>query len=115
MATTKLNNFYRGDTRDFAMTFTSNDVAYNITGAKVYFTLKKSKNDTDAQAVLQKTVTSHTDPTAGKTTLSLSKTDTNIQPGRYFYDFQVITSGGGVYTFLSGDVEVLEDVTRSST
>lgn len=78
MATTKINNFYRGDTVSYAMTFTTNSVAMDITGATIWFTLKKSRNDTDAQAVLQKELTSHSDPTHGITTMSLTSTDTNI-------------------------------------
>lgn len=115
MATTKLNNFYRGDTRDYALTFTSNSVAYNITGATVWFTLKKDRNDADSEAVLQKSISSHSDPTNGKTTLSLTSTDTAIEAGRYFYDFQIKTASGSIITFLSGTVDVLEDVTRTTS
>jgi hypothetical protein len=115
MATTKINNFYRGDTVSYAMTFTTNSVAMDITGATIWFTLKKSRNDTDAQAVLQKELTSHSDPTHGITTMSLTSTDTNIPCGRYFYDFQVKTLSGNIFTFLSGTVDVLEDVTRSTS
>lgn len=114
MATTKLNNFYRGDTCSYALTFTSNSVAMDITGATIWFTLKKNRADADSLAALQKTLTEHSDPTHGITTLSLTKTDTNIQTGKYFYDFQLKTLSGDIFTFLSGVVEVLEDTTRSS-
>jgi hypothetical protein len=113
MATTKLNDFYRGDTRDYALTFTSNGAAYNISGATIWFTLKKNRLDADTQAALQKTLTQHSDPSHGITTLSLTASDTAIEPGRYFYDFQVKTQSGVIITFLSGVVNVLEDVTRT--
>lgn len=115
MATTKLNNFYRGDSRDYALTFTSNSVAYNITGSTIWFTLKKDRTDPDTEAALQKTLTVHSDPTHGITTLSLTSTDTAIEPGRYFYDFQFKAQSGTIITFLSGTVDVLEDVTRTIT
>lgn len=112
---TNISNFYRGDTNTIGLTITSNSIAYDITGSTIWFTLKKNKNDADSQASLQKEVTSHTNPSGGITAITLSATDTNIQPGKYFYDIQMKTSGGEIYTLASGTVEVLEDVTRSTS
>ena len=72
------------------VTFTDEDgVAVNITGYTVYFTVKRNINDTDAEALISKTITSHTTPISGITTLTLSQTDTDLVPRNYVYDLQL--------------------------
>jgi hypothetical protein len=77
----------------------NNDLAYDITvkedGAAVditdwtiYFTVKASKNDPDGDAIIQKTITSHTTPLSGLSALSILAADTaDKEPGDYYYDF----------------------------
>lgn len=51
---------------------------------------------TDADAIMKKTITSHTDPTHGKTLLILSASDTNIEPGDYIHDCVVKSATGSI-------------------
>ena len=106
--------FYRGDTVYFNIAITDDAGSpVDLTGATVYFTMKKNIDDPDP-GDLQKAITTHTDPTQGKTQIKLDSSDTdNIDPGKYFYDFQVTLANGDKITIESGILEVLADVTRA--
>ena len=74
----------RGDDYAIPMTFTNADgSAYDLTDCTVRFTVKSTQelvaND-DTDAVIAKVITSHSDPEAGETVLTLSHTDTAIEP-----------------------------------
>lgn len=103
----------RGDDVTLTMTFRDSDGnAIDITGGTVFFTVKKRLSQTDAQAAIQKEVTSHSDPTNGQTRVALSKTDTDITPGVYKYDFQLRTAGGSIQSSSAGRFTVKRDVTQ---
>lgn len=74
----------RGDDYQIPVTITNADATpYDLTGATVRFTIKPTlqlTTDSDASAVITKTIISHTDPSAGETEIVLSNTDTNITP-----------------------------------
>jgi len=88
----------RGNTFSGTVTVTNADgTAKDITGYTLFFTVKKNSNSdivTDSDAIISKTVTSHSDPTGGITTISLTSTDTTINPGTYFYDIKFKDSTG---------------------
>ena len=109
-----LSDFYRGDTKRIMLEFTDTDgTAINLTNALVFFTMKTKPTDADADAVLAKTVSSHTDPTAGKTEIVLEHSDTDdLTPASYYYDIQLVLSNGFVATIDNGKVKVLTDITR---
>lgn len=103
--------FYRGDTATINVALTDTD----LTGGSVFFTAKEGvdNNLTDSSAVITKKVTSHTNPTAGETTITLTASDTNtITPGTYEYDIQIVLASGVVSTVQVGKLEVKGDVTR---
>lgn len=105
----------RGDDVSFPVTFTdSNGLPLNITGWKIYFTVKLSYDDnaTDSSASIAKDITVHTDPLNGKSSVDLSNLDTNISPGKYIYDIQVKDAQAKIITAVKGTFEVLPDVTR---
>ena len=106
--------FYRGDTTTINVSLTDTD----LTGGAVFFTAKSEIDDnaTDSTAVVTKKVTSHTDPTAGETTITLNASDTNtIDPGTYDYDIQIVFASGVVSTVQVGKLEVKGDITRRIT
>jgi hypothetical protein len=107
---------YRGDDYTVDLTFTdSNGVAIDITNYKIYFTLKNKFSDTDALAVLQKTITSHTAPLSGQSQITLTAAETDDLCGVYKYDMQYITGSGTVKTFAYGEFTFTEDITRAIT
>ena len=103
----------RGDDADLNLTVTNSAGAVvDITGFTIFFTAKESTFDADADAKISKTVTSHTSPTLGITTVSLSATDTTVTPRNYYYDFQIKDTNGKVASCHSGMLTIVGDVTR---
>lgn len=86
----------KGDDLPYTLTFkdSSGDVI-DITDWTVSFMVKTDINDTDDEAIITKTVTSHTDPTAGITTITINRSDTtSLNYGKYSYNIRVIKNDG---------------------
>jgi len=102
----------RGDSKAYLLEFTDGSgVVKDITGWTVFFTVTDNldaADDTHAQIV--KTVTVHTDPTHGKTTINLLPADTNLL-GDYYYDIQ-IKYDGKVETIVAGVITFNADATK---
>jgi hypothetical protein len=111
-------SIYRGDDKTWTITFVdSNGTAINITGYSVFFTVKPENtyvdSSSDTGATISKTVSVHSDPTHGVTSLSLVPLDTaSLKPAKYRYDMQLKNGSGKILTFIAGNFEVLADVTR---
>lgn len=76
---------------------------------KAWVTFKRKLSDPDANAVIQKTITSgFTGTTTVSFTITLTASDTALfQPDReYFFDVQVKDSSGGIYTPLPDGVVI---------
>jgi len=111
--TVNLNPIFRGDSREYLLTFTRDDgSAIPITDWKIYFTVKKNYRDDDTAAVIKKDVSVHYDPENGKTKISLLPVDTEVIPGNYFYDIQAKRAVNDIITVLAGKIEIKSDVTR---
>lgn len=107
---------YRGDDKTFNFTFKySNGAAVDITGWTIFFTVKEKEADSDDDAKIATEVTSHTDASGGLSTLSITDSDTNLTPKKYYYDFQVKKADGLIRTLVKGDFTVLTDITRRIT
>lgn len=129
-----LRNLFRGDSKDFAVDLS--DYGVDISGDEITLTLKASKGDADADAVLQHVETvpgGNTDgiatiqvPASGATTIPPSNTSA-LAPGLYEYDIQWKRTGlspAKIVTLqasgLNPDgtelekIEVLEDSTQSA-
>lgn len=105
---------FRGDDCEWELTAYNSrtKAAYNITGASAFFTLKNFESDVDASAVLKVDWTTHSDPTNGKTLLTLTNAQTDdLVPREYWYDVQIKTSAGKVYTVACGKFTVYTDKT----
>lgn len=107
----------RGDDITLNATFKDeNGTAINITGYTIFFTVKDNYTSTDdTSALISKTVTSHSDPTNGKTLITLSKTDTNLSEGNYYYDFQTKDGSGNISSTERGTFVINLDVTRRTS
>lgn len=114
----KIKKFIRGDSRVINITVTNaGGTVKDITGGKVMFTLKSTSDTSDdTAAAVQKTVTSHTNPTLGLSQISLVPTDTSgLTPGMYYYDLQVVDAGGNVTSTKQDTWEIIPDTTRRIT
>lgn len=104
--------FIRGDSATISLTVTGID----LTGSTVYFTARTALPTTaivdDTDADISVTVTDHSDPTNGVTTIPLSATDTDIDAGKYYYDIQ-IKNGSEVTSIPTRRLEIISDTTRT--
>ena len=109
-----LNPLYRGDSRQYTLSFTNNDGSkIDITGWKIYFTLKKYAWKADANADLKKDITAHSNPLEGETKITLTTGDTkNLGIGVYIFDIQIKRADGTILTVLKGTLEIMLDITR---
>ena len=108
-------DFVRGDNQVIELEFTEDGVAVNITGWKVYFTLKKNKSDSDDDAILKKDITVHTEPLNGKTQILLTDVETDTLSGVYYYDIQYKDTSADIKTPILGIMSFFEDITRRKT
>ena len=74
----------KGTTPSYELEFTEDEVAIDITGWTIYFTVKENITDSDANAKINKKITSHTDAENGKSLITLTKIETNLE-GTYHY------------------------------
>jgi hypothetical protein len=123
----RIVDFVGGD--DLRITRTYTELQGGILISKAYLTIKRhAKDDNDAEAVVQKTITSamqmsgeitDDDTTGGSIGLyfDLSKDDTALLTPliAYHYDVQVITIGGAVYTCEKGVIVMQQGVTHSDS
>ena len=109
----------RGDSQTYTIRFKQHDgLPYCIKNWVVTFTLKTNYDLPDAQASLQKTVTSFSDSTGGTTgvaILNIDPADTvNLEAGEYDFDIQVCRNDNKIYTVLRGKYDLEYDVTRTA-
>ena len=104
--------YYRGDDNTISLEFTQDDVAVDIDGWTIFFTIKRNLDADDDDADLAKEVTDHTDAGEGETEIVLTDTETNGLSGDYYYDIQYKDDSGLIKTVLKGTIEFVEDVTR---
>ena len=72
----------KGNSKNYRLAFelTSGE-PIDITGYTVFFTVKKNVNQTDDQAIISKTNTTHTNPTGGITIIQITTSDSDVTPG----------------------------------
>lgn len=99
----------KGTTKTYELIFKRDGKAEDITGWTIYFTCKKNMTDSDAQAKINKTITSHSDPTQGKTLIELSTLDTALT-GSYHYSIDYKDADGKVGILFEGRVNFRESV-----
>lgn len=117
-----IQSFFRGDTRKYKFIIRDKVTKepISVDGGVLTATFKKKKADTDAQAAIQASATGvEADPQnpTGEIILVLSKTDTDVPPITYYYDFQYENALNEVTTVLpiegdEGRVAIKEDITR---
>ena len=111
-----INNVIRGDTRRVNCTFLESDgtTPINLAGGTAYFTVQSSDNpSSDAAADIQKVATSFTSASTGQHTFTLTHSDTNIDPGTYWYDVQFVDALGNYLSSYRGKFVVQSDTTRT--
>lgn len=112
----------RGDGRDYAIVVKDeNKAIVDITGAKIWYTVKSSYDDLDANAEFQldtDTVTEIeiTDAVAGEAIIYIKNIHTvNLLIRSYFFDVQIKEVGRELRTLTIGTLSIKADVTLSTS
>lgn len=106
----------RGDHVTIEFVVKKDGAVLDITGYTAFITVKKKTTQTDDEAVISKTWTSHNDPTNGITQLNLENSDTqDIEPGVYMYDFQVTDTSGKPMSSETDLFIITSDITNRIT
>lgn len=91
-----------GDTFSKSITLTDEDgEPIDLSGWAFYVTVKESYDDSDANAILSKTVTSHDDPANGQTSFLFDNDETEGLQGRYVFEVKFEEASGNVETIIS--------------
>lgn len=101
----------KGDT--YPLDITILDVSGNpfpLTGCTVFFTVKRNIQDTDAQALISKNITSYTDPVNGQASIPLLASDVDYS-GDFYYDVKVKNSGGVITSAFKDKFCLVEHIT----
>ena len=77
---------------------------YTITDATIFFTVKETSSQLDANAVLKKNVTALTDAANGNTLIEIADTDTTSLVGNYLYTIGIELSSGEYYILKEGNI-----------
>lgn len=102
---------YKRDAKTYTLYFRdSSGTAVDITGDTIFFTVKVNKTDPDLSALISKTITSHTNPTGGISTITLSSTDTAITAAEYYFDIKR-KHGTNIKTIENGIFKVNQEIT----
>jgi hypothetical protein len=89
---------FRKDGFARALVIKENDVVKDITGWSFAFMVKDDRDDPDTEALITKALTLSGTPTDGTASLALTSTDTDIDPGTYYFDIKMIPLGGAPRT-----------------
>ena len=111
----------RGDSHKIKVSFKEADESpYDITGGKVFFTVNKNNNpqndesadikldDSDSQITV-------TDAPAGLAEINLTPSDTELTPGEYYYDAQLVDAIGNVVSRDRDILKITPDITRRTS
>ena len=116
--------FTQGDTASIRLNVTEDAspfAAYNLTGGKLYFTLKETNDQSDEVALIKKDSASggitFSNALTGEAVLYLTAADTSACPTGIplIGDVQLKTSTGEIFTVASGKITFREQTTRRTS
>ena len=102
----------RGDDKLFELTFTKGGTALDISGWTIYFTVKDRLALEDAEAILARDITVHSDPTHGKTQLTITHDESEGLPDMALYDIRSKDGEGQITTLLIGRIYAINSITQ---
>ncbi len=79
---------FKNKTDTWTVTFSENNAAIDISDYTIYLIVKSKKSDADSAAVISKTIIEHSDAVNGESEIYLSKANTNIALGQYWYSIE---------------------------
>jgi len=103
----------KNTTQNYELQFRKDGQVVDITDWTVYFTVKEKMEDEDSEAIIAKTITSHSDPENGKTLIELAPSDTNQDAGSYYYSIDIKDDEAEEKVLFSGKL-IIEKAVRKS-
>jgi hypothetical protein len=106
----ELKEFEQGTTKIFSVILSLDGANQNITADTVTFTMKRSKFDSDSDAIIQQNADVTTNGATGEAIFTLLPATTQVAARKYYYDITWTLSGGAEYVPKSDIVTVLRRV-----
>src|SRR5687767_10323458 len=104
---------YRGDTVPDRITVKdAAGVVINVTGYSFMLTLSSVKAPTDTSTQIMQVSGVITDGPAGTVEFSPTSQQSNVTPGKYFYDIQMTDGSGRIQTIDYGTYTFRQDITK---
>ena len=112
-------NIFKGDLWKYTLTVKENGAVVDITDYKFYLTVKADKTDSDEDAII-KAEFIPSDPTLGLVILQMTSAQTETldvatSTTKYVYDIRMKNASGENVVLLSGELKVLQPITRSTS
>ncbi len=112
-------NIFKGDLFKYTLTVKESGSAVDITGYKFYMTVKSDKDDIDTAAAIKKEF-DPSDPDNGVVIIQLDSSETDdltvtTSTTKYVYDIRMKDASGEDTVLLSGELKVLQPITRSTS
>jgi hypothetical protein len=104
----------RGNTADYLLTVSDDNGVKNINGYSFYFTVKKNTNELsqdDDSTLLSKYVLATSE--VGLLTISLTSSDTLLNPASYMYDIKIKNPAGTWVKSSSPDKFIVNGVVKN--
>ena len=114
MTLSKELEIFRGDSFPITMTLRDSETLepIDLTGYSALMTVNSEQFPTDASNQLWQTAGAlDADPTTGIVVFTPSTSDTDQDPGTYFYDVQ-ITNGVTIRTVVKSTLDIKQDITK---
>jgi hypothetical protein len=106
-----MEEIIRGDTARLNFTILDNEGdPFELENSEVFFTLKENKRDEDDDAIIE--VDFEYSGTGNEVEVELTPEETDITPRVYYYDLQIKTEEGDIFSIPSGMLRVRADITR---
>lgn len=94
--------------------YDEDDALIDITGSELYFMVKATPSTLDASAVINKKITSLTDPMNGNADIELTSTETSALLGNYIYQIK-IKYDSKWYTLSEGNITFTQSIITRET
>jgi len=106
---------YRGDS--YPLIFTIKDSAtddpISLSGCALVMTVASSKNPIDdGSELFEVNGVIDADPTTGIVSFTPTTSNTNLAPGKYYYDIQLTDSLSNIRTIIKSELKIIQDITK---
>ena len=102
---------HRRSTKPYRITVKRNGIVQDITEWTIYFTLKTKMSDTDSESLVNKKITTHSDPTNGESLIEFIASEMD-RVGTYYFSVDYKDGDGNEDVLVHGRMEFEETVRK---